>query len=93
MKPLDGAASSVHCTAGYQRKRDHDHDHARTHTHVHTQRHTDTHTHIHHVSTCRKRSTQICKCTGCAPTDFLFIATIADLILIETGQKKRQITV
>ena len=39
---------------------------------------------MYHVYARRKRSTQICKCTGCAPTDFLFIATIADLILIKT---------
>ena len=41
----------------------------------------------------RKRSTQICRCTGCAPTDFLFIATIAGLIRNEIDQDKRQITV
>ena len=68
----------------------HTHAHTRTHTHAHT--HTRTHT-MYHVYARRKRSTQICKCTGCAPTDFLFIATIADLILIETDQDKRQITV
>ena len=41
----------------------------------------------------RRKRTQICQCTGCAATDFLFVATIADLILIETDQDKRQITV
>ena len=67
--------SLANYTGSHTHTHTHTHKHTHTHiyTHTHTHKHTPTHTPctMYHVYARRKRSTQICKCTGCAPTDFL----------------------